>query len=354
MRKILVLCITAFIVSIGIFSIRWYTMGVVDTSLWANQAKYIQTLSSEEYKNTDSYGHPGGPLLQASIGLHWLFGMSYIRAVEIFSITVCSTLVAAIVALCYYLRKNIQWSLFVLGILTLHPVYLSSTPLSIIASLVGVTLSLYTVYIYERQQVSLKSILVWSTLAGFLLATRIDVGLLFVGFLFVLLIYKVPLKLWSLSIITTIVAFLVFNPFMWFDPIGHVYYLVTYLVNHHSDYGVSHMSLWMITQISLISWISVLLGMLYIANRKKNLSPLPILFLWVTILLTIVYNVILFTAIYQVDRYFLPTILLWEVLLPLLVYPLLHYSKYRFLYISGLVVALIAVPLATFIFYIFP
>jgi hypothetical protein len=123
----------------------------------------------------------------------------------------------------------------------------------------------------------------------------------------------------------------VFDPFMWFMPFRHIADLFSKVVYHYAEFTPTHLMFSFVVSISGFLVVGMILSGGFLLLRKKIKLPFPQSFLIGMLVMTVCTYIILLTAHYQVIRYFVPIILMWEVLLPALIYPLLPEIEFSFL-----------------------
>jgi hypothetical protein len=324
--------IGACILSALFLGIRWSELDFKDADVWAEQVHLIQTTPPENFHTLDAYGHPGGPIIEGAIAFQKLLGVSAFHAVLIFMTLIHSFLIASICSLCYVLRKNMLWVIAVFGMLSLHRLYYYTTPPSALASLLFVFLALLTLYICEKKTLQPKLLVLWGVVLGILVATRIDTGIIAGVFFLAVLIYSFGLKKVWIPLLSSFATFVIGNPFMWFAPIQHISYLISYLIDHHADYKIAKIPLLILFDINILTLVSVFFATIFLISPKKLESPLPRIFIVYFLLVSTGIYAIILTADYQAPRYLQPVIFLWEILLPLFLFNLIARVDFEFLY----------------------
>lgn len=323
--------ITTFVVSLGLFALQ-YKINVVDVPLWAEQAQVFEEHTTP-FKTMDAYGHPGGPLLIGTIFIHKILpSISYTDAITIFISITSAFIVAAICVLAFVLKRNYIWLFTLLFILSINRLYYSSTPPTTLSTLLSIFLCLLSLYIFERKEkVKNIGIVSWGIISGILIATRVDTGGYLTLMFGVLLLYSVGFKRTWLALISSIIAFCIFDPFMWFEPIQHVRYLVWYLFNHYrGDSLESIISFPVIFYDSFFAWLSIFSAGILVYFKHTSKKVLPIVFLILLVVMTIVLYCIVLTSHYQVMRYLYPIILIWETFLPLFMFSIVQVITERY------------------------
>ncbi len=322
--------ITSFIVA-GIFqALGWLEFTVLDGSLWADEAQWVQTGDPRAYDFLAGYGHPGGPVIEGVAMFHDVFKLSYYpNSINAFLLLFNSLIIACICVLCYRLRKDHLWWLIALFTLSLDRLYDSLTPVSAVASLLFIFLALLTLYIYEKNKVSKNLLLFWSFIAGLLVATRVDIGsFAIVAFLLFLFFTKIDLKQFLKMIGFIVIFFWIFDPFMWYMPIQHIKDLIYKITYHYANFVPMHTPFTSFISASSLAFISMILAVSFVFLKRKLKSPLPPEYLTTLLLLTAVLYLIFSTARVEAIRYFVPLIFLWQIFLPLFVFYLIPYLDF--------------------------
>jgi hypothetical protein len=299
----------------GLTFIFYNPASLIDEGLWAHQAEWVSQGALEEFDLRKAYGHPGGPLIEASIALHAL-GLPYETALALFEVVAGALLIAGVVTLAYLLRGSALWSAGALGVLLLDPIYLDSSPPSYLATLLGAFLALYTLWLYERrEEPAARVLLLWSAAAGALAATRADIGGVLVVTFALLLWLRYGARLTASLLVLAFAAFFIFDPFMWFMPVAHVHDIFTKMAVHYTGSLVTgHDYVSGILSFAARALGAILLALLLMARRQL---PLPPAFIVALLGATVLVCLILFTSGFDVTRYFMPLIFIWELFLPL-------------------------------------
>jgi hypothetical protein len=304
---------------------QWFVFsefGVFDFTMWADQAKYVQTNNPIQFDYLQAYGHPGGPIIEGTILIHSLFHLSYENALTVFMSLLGGLAIAGITLICFlFLRNNLWWPVVLIG-LSFSPMYGYSTPPSTLAAILIVFLWIFSIYIYERDKINFKSLTFLSFILGFIIATRLDIGSLMA--LSLLLFIKPKLSWREVFYVTlgVIAVFIILDPFMWFMPIGHIKDLWFKITYHYEEFTPTKLGWLRVFNISTFAGISFLLSLIFVSEKNKLKSPIPIRFIYIFILTTLALYVVFLTSRYQAERYFLPLILIWQILLPIFVFTL--------------------------------
>lgn len=302
---------------------------MIDSGMWGNEAKYVLLHDSREFDFLQAYGHPGGPIIEGTVVLSSLFNFSYENSVLIFVTLFDSLIIAGICALALTLRKKSLWWIAVFGTVVLNRLYDSATPPTAVATVLVVFLCLLTLYIIENKE-RMWSLALWGGISGLAAATRADIGVFSSAVFLLLLLPSVGWRKIALIIGEAILVFVALDPFMWFMPIRHIQDLIFKMVYHYAEFAPNHLNLSLFIVATLLSLISMFLCIQFLLLRKKMSLPLPPFFMGALLLMTGVLYTIFFTSHYQAIRYFLPTIFIWELFLPLFIFSLIDHTQFSF------------------------
>lgn len=315
----------------------WSGPYVLDMERWAKQGQYVEENDVRQYDVSAAYGHPGGPIILAMIGAHEFLGAPYsVETLTYLLSFLNALLVALICALCFELRQN-WWWLGVFFALSISRMYFYATPPSALSALLLVLLALLTLLIYERKgEVKLPVLFSWALVAGLSVATRFDIGALtafaFLAFLFVqnlsqeTFLRKVLFVRAGFLVLYSVFFFVVFNPFMWFMPIQHLKDFFNKALYHYASYAQTVLPTTVVIDFSWLLALSFFVFLILFLSREKLSSgiPLPPPFVFMLMGLTVVLYIIFLSSSYQSVRYFMPMVLIWETILPLLLVHLLY------------------------------
>ncbi len=337
-RSLLLFLLGVFLVSCLLQGIRWRELGMIDSGMWGNEALYVlNNDTSEEFNFLGAYGHPGGTVIEGAIAIHAISKLPYDKSVLLFVTLFDSLAIAAACALAYSLRRNNPWWIAVLAVLSLNWLYEYATPPSATAAVLVSLLCLITLYIYEhKEHIELFYLGLWGLISGITVATRADIGI-FSSLLFMILILPIiKLKRAALLIGEAILAFIIFDPFMWFMPVQHIKDLIHKAVFHYAYFSEPPLNWVTVMTFSFITLISIFLALTLVLLRKKikppltSRPPLPPIFVGMLLCMTSALYVIFLTSHYQAIRYFMPITFIWEMFLPLLLFSMIDDIQFSF------------------------
>lgn len=298
----------------------WSNLQYFDENMWAYQGEYLLTNNPEAYNSNYAYGHPGGPIIEGVILIHGLIDSTNQRALHIFLTLFNSLIIASIAFFCYKLRKKTLWWIVAPLCLALNNLYIYGTPPSIVVSLLITLLSLITIYLYEKEKLQTKDILLFGIISGLSIATRFDIGGIMTFTFIIILFKKINYKKLILLCGITGITFIIFDPFMWIIPIKHIHDIFQKIFYHYKEFNPTHLTLLQITGISGIAFLSMIFGLFFIIIKKDIISPLKKYFLNILLITTVLLYTLFLTSHYQAERYFMPMIFIWETLLPLFIF----------------------------------
>ena len=231
---------TVFLISVFFQYVHLVNNPLGDNSIWSTASSSVRTDNPQTFPMLDAYMHPGGSVIEGTIVVHEISRISYENALLTFLILFDSFLIATICMLCYVLRKNLLWPIAVLLLFSFQPVFAESslyyglTPPSIIASFLLPLLMLMTLYVCENSDRIKNYVWVfWCVLAGMIAATRIDVGGIMVAAFLLFLLMRFSFERVFILGLGSLVAFFLFDPFMWFAPATQVMALISAMTNHY-------------------------------------------------------------------------------------------------------------------------
>src|SRR5436190_16211555 len=223
------LFLTTFAIALIIQSLIWRNFEYVDKQIWTDEARFVQTVNPEAFNKLVGYGHPGGPVIEATIAAHMLFGVSYEVALSGSLAVLNAFIIAACALMCYILRPNTMWWFIVAGTLAVNRLYPNSTPPSGVIAPLIVLLVLLALWLYEKAgQAKTSNILLFGAIIGIAGATRSDITPAMTVPLLLILYPRLGLKNIGLIILTAAMAFWITDPFMWImSPFQHIWDLIT-------------------------------------------------------------------------------------------------------------------------------
>lgn len=347
MKRLLFIATFAFVCLFQ--GIWWAHMGMYDDQIWGDEAMYVETANPHEFDANKGYGHPGGPVIIGTSLAHSATHLTYKDSMYVWLTLLDAVLISLVAVLCFMLRRNLLWCAVVVAFLTVHPIYLATTPPSVVASLFAVLLALWTLYIYEGNDMRRAALAGWAVLAGLLVATRWDIGLLASGIFGLLLLPRLGITRAAGIAAAAFLVFAASDPFMWFIPVQHLSDLFFKIWYHYDVIAVGHLPPGDIIGVSLLFPFSIILAL---ASLRKPASPLPPLFIAALLAIAgIIYSLVL-TAHYQALRYLQPAIILWEVFLPMLFFWHIRNEGLPKWLIPIMAAALICYPLSHFLIYV--
>lgn len=323
---LLVACITLLFQGM-----RFLFVDVADFQLWGNQAQWVYQGDPEAYNFLAGYAHPGGPLIELGIVLHTLFKVPY-NYVAVLGVSMLNTLaILLILGITYRLRKNAYLLVVVWVFTAFNWLYLFVTPPTASASVYAVLLVLATLCIAQEKTVALSwREVLWGVAAGMLVSLRTDVGALFALGLYLYLLGLRSLRFDALVALPLVAlcTFLITDPFFWILPVQHVYDLVFKVSYHYNTIEPYHIEFIRLLSMSWIAWCAVVFAVFMAWKRELRMPPG---FLAALLGIAVVMHGILLSAHYQAERYFVPVIMVGEVIGAFVVFDVLqkHEGRYR-------------------------
>lgn len=307
--------IISFLLSTLFHGVFLNKIGIADIGLWASQADYFLNSDSRQFDFLGAYGHPGGPIIIGTAFINVLSGFSYELSLLILMLVFTGLLISISCVICFYiLRSHFIW-IIVLLILSINPLYEYSTPPSNLASLLSVLLCLFTILLSRKElEIDNRYIVLWSVISGFLISTRLDVGLLISLVLLISFYKKINIDKFFLLILTITISFVILNPYMWYMPVDHIGDILYKIIYHYEFFEEVRLGFDYVISFSSIAIVGLMMSF-WVIYLKMDFLPKKLI-IALTILTFFLYLVFL-SSRYQASRYFLPIILIWEVFLPM-------------------------------------
>jgi hypothetical protein len=310
----------------------FFNIGILDEAFWADQARYVEAGSPEQYDPTRAYGHPGGPVILGTIAIHHVAGIAYETALPVFLTVFNSLVIAAIATLCHRLRPDSLWWLPVLGSLAVDKLYVVATPTSAVAGPLLVLLTLLTLRIVNVEMVSWQRLAAWSIVAGLAVATRFDIGSITTLFLSSVLATTLRWRQLAWMAAAAFAVFVVCDPYMCSMPVQHLSDLLGKAALHHQTFARNRLDRGEVVSLSSLAFLGLTFTLIVQAVPGVTRKKLPVVFVWSLIALTVVLYGIFLSASYQAARYFIPIVFTWQVFLPLQLFELIaaiHFPSLR-------------------------
>jgi len=314
-------------------TLRWVYMDTYDIGIWAEEADALLHGGSHEFDFLRAYGHPGGPVLEGTIVLEKLFPISYVTATAVFTSLCIGLLAFGVCVLSYRLRKDFFIAILSLVTIALNWMYQFATPPSGLAAAFAPLLFLYTLYIWERTALPLRRVLLWGVLAGAYVATRADVGTFFLVTLIPFVFWRVGLRSTLLTLGVAGVTFFVLDPFMWFMPLQHMYDLWYKIAYHYKDMRPIVLKTSSLVLISVPLVLSAAFALVEVYRKRATQTISPVL-LYALIGMTIILYLVYGTSRTQEERYYMPIIFIWEILLPFFIVTGVRKAKHRWVLVA--------------------
>lgn len=295
----------------------WTSHPYADDILWSRAAidfaKSIPPTAHDEMSV-----HPGTTILVPA-GLMIRTGVSPDRALDATLALLTSLGVLGVSFLCWKLRPHTHWWLATGLLLSFNVLYFSLTAPSVIAMFLVIALFLLLLHMHENEKVTTSSIAVLALIAGLLLATRLDTGILVLSMSAVYLLFTSPRLLFAAPF--ALLLLVAFDPYLWSEPVAHITKIVD-LVKSNSG---TRSPEW-----AIVSAIPVLAAFVFCAwsmlfGKKEHTSKDFLMFLF----LVSCFSTVLFTlSSYHPFRYYYVIFAFWEVLAALFIGDMLRQSRY--------------------------
>ncbi len=326
-KLILWLFVFSFVFSFVFFSLRGNIFYISDGDMWSKQAYFFETEDNKQFNFERGYGHPGGPIIEGTIVLHKILKIPYNNPDNILTFFVVifnSLFIAGTCVLAYLLKKNKYWWLTVLSTLSINILYEFATPPTAIVTPLISFLCLFTLYLCEnKEKIKISQLSLWALTAGLAIATRVDIGGFCILVFLILLKSVINLKKIFYVITGIIFSFIIFDPYMWYMPIKHIKDLFFKIFFHYAEITPQHMSFFAIISISIFAFLSISFLTCILLSKGKIKLPMPVKFSVAFLIMTVILYFVFLTARIQAERYFQPIISIWEIFLPLFIFPFL-------------------------------
>ncbi len=328
-KKLFLAAVFVFLASCIMQGMIWKENDMIDAGVWADEAMYVATGDSRGFEG-GAYGYPGGPVIDGTIAIHAISGLSYHDSLLVF-VTLFDSLVITLCCLvAYAIQKNMWWGAALLASLPLAPMFEHSTPTSAASSLMAVLVCLLTLYLLKDPPTK-KLLLWWGIAAGVMLSIRIDVAGVMIGVFGLLILFRVGWKKLLVPAVAALLVFCALDPFLWMIPVKHVGDMVTRITFHYFEYSGAPVQRSLVIYFSLLAFVGMGLAAAQLFSRKDE--PLPRTFSWSLLLMSVFLYWIFLTAHSQAMRYFQPVIFIWEALLPFLLFYFIPRRDFKFLII---------------------
>lgn len=300
--------------------ILWHNVQIIDKEVWSDQASYVATNDAREYDTNTAYGHPGGPIIEGEILLHNMFNISYAQSLTVFLALFDGLIIAICCMVCFALSKSIVVAVIDLIVLSANRLYFFATPPSAVVTPLVALIVLITLYIHVMKQKPWWIYFLWGIVSGMAIATRVDIGGIIVFTCALSLLFAIEWRKLLVVAVGTCISFALFDPFMWWMPVRHIMDMIRNIFFQYNAFPmVTHIGFSTALNISLLALLGVFLTSIFIFCKKEfrvlpNTLSIPLL------VMTFGLYFVFLTAHYQAVRYFMPVILIWEVLVPFLIF----------------------------------
>jgi hypothetical protein len=310
-----------FVLSLIVQLATKYLEPLPDSNIWADQIHYFLHNDPRQFDFSAAYGHPGGTLVALGSLLHRCFGAPCPDALIISVSFIVAGGAAASAALCYRLHPQTLWWLSTAIILNFNRLSIYATPPTECAMTLVVLIVLAACWRWEQPaDRSGAWFFFWGGGMGMLAATRLEIALLVGGPLLLLSLYRHGRRAFFPALAGSLVCFFLADPYLWFMPGQHLRDLVYKFTLHHDQYRHQVAIQWT-EYLHAFPWalVSIIWTLQLLARRRlTGLVPTPVICLLLGMLATALLAVL--SSDFQAVRYFYPLLIVWEILLPLLLF----------------------------------
>ncbi len=332
----------SFLLALSCQYIVWTRLAHKDIDMWASQAVYVGTQDSRQFDFTKAYAHPGATIIDGVLIVNRISGLSPVKSLIIFLSVFNSIVISLISFYCYINSKKTLWWAGALATFSLNNLFAVCTPPTAVSALLTVLLLLVSLYVYRQRFIKIKHLLMWTVVAGFNIATRVDVGIFFAIAFIILIKPKISLKTIIYLLTGVALIFIIINPYMWYMPLQHIKDLGYKILYHYYYLTPRQISISEIFFASKFAFISILLALSFIFIKKHVAFPLPNPLITLLGAVTFIALFVILRSGYQSIRYLIPFIFIWELLFPLFLLTLVTKGVFNRNILSVSIIALIA------------
>jgi hypothetical protein len=204
----------------------------IDQDNWIREMKAFHETSLSDQRGSLYYGYPATTILGSASFLARI-GIPPAQAFPGIMVMGISLPIALSAMLCYLLRPKSLWWVGALGLMVTSQLYYGSTPPSAIVSAYSTLLILYALYIYEKKKDDIRTSILFGSIAGISLATRLDISLIVLFFLCLFLLPVIKRNVVTV-LCAAFVVFVLCDPYMQVFPIQHVQDIFHKIIYHTS------------------------------------------------------------------------------------------------------------------------
>lgn len=313
------------LVSLIIQAALWRNTVILDVHPWSHLVTSLAKWDDGVF-NEFTQGYPNTPVLMLAVTAYRLFGIPAEAAFAGALAVIIATLAALTGMICYYLRPNILWWVAAPLMLSFNSLLPSATPPTAVVAVALVPLALFALLLLENKYHSLprRQALLFGALFGFCVASRFDFALAIGLPLVVAIASRRGWHMIGWIVLSTLVSFLVLDPFMWFMPAQHLTAMVHKLSYHALHYTDGKR----LAYAALPQYIAFGLFGVALAVCSAIVPKLRVvsrLFLGVMFAVTFGLTIGLSLSAYQPIWYTLPSVVFWEIMAPLFI---LNFARY--------------------------
>ena len=331
--------------------VLWSLIPLVDAGLWHDR---IITLHGEirsgalNAVNPIYSGHPGMPVVSLGAllygaGLSPYMSLNIAVAILIAGAGAVSAWLATL-----FVPGSWRW-LPVLAAAWGHPLYADSSPTNAVMAGLALVIVLSALRLCTHTPSDNRLLLAAGAAAGLALVTRTPAACIIILPLAVMVGLHLRARRVLVAAMAAGITAFVFDPLLWRDPAAHMHYIVFRSSLNYTAAVPDHQ----LTYVNFLydapfSLLAVALAVFIMTRAKARSFSLPSLFLPSLLAMSALYVSVFLGVRSQSIRHFLPLILVWDALLPLLIFTLidrLPRAPRRRLAEAGVTICLTASPL---------
>ncbi len=284
-----------------------------DQQSWIGEIQRFNETSLSQQRSSSYYGYPAATILGVSSILYF-FGVPAPQLFHGIMVSSISIAIALCTLLCRLLRPKSLWWSGVAGIMIPSQLYYGATPPSAIVTVVITLMMLYALYMYENKNDDVLSNVLFGSIAGTALATRVDISLIVLCFLCVFL-FPISKKHIVTILVSAFFVFVLFDPYMQVFPIQHLTDIVHKITYHANLDAASVFPLRQLLLILPLSGMGLFASILvfFFPNVLPSSPPRRFLATIILVCVSISTALVLFSS-YHPTWYFYPLLQIFEVL----------------------------------------
>lgn len=333
MKHILHVFLIALLVSLLGQTVLWQTDRFTDEELWVNRVAQLKSDFANgrlDAWNEIYSGQPAMSVVSVAALAHTLGSPIPIALRGTVSLFVALAS-AGVVSLAYWLKPSYAWWFAAGALMVFHPLYPYATPTNAVVAALVPLIVLGTFWLASRSRLDRFS---WAHVAvgsavGLAAVTRGPEALIVCLFMAAWLIARSGIRPVLYVFGVGAVTAFVFDPFLWFDGINHISYVLFRSSLNFTTVATNPLQLSDFLTFAPLTLMSIVLATVFLLQKRVS-SSLPRSFIGMLLVMTVVYGFAFLQIKAQSLRHFIPLFLTWEILLPLFLLDMLKQSTFSF------------------------